>query len=179
MPHANAPLTPAGRLRLVRRCEQRPIAHVAAEASVSPQCLAKWVARYRTDGEPGLADRSSRPRSSPTATAPAVIDRITAMRKRKWSARRITRELAGEGIPIAVCTVSRILRRHGLHLLDWLDVDGQPLRAPGRITARYPGLSVRVKAPLLRWLDPEHLVSGSYPGCRLRVDEHAFCRRQV
>ena len=35
MTHANAPLTPAGRLRLVQRCEHRPIAHVAAEAGLS------------------------------------------------------------------------------------------------------------------------------------------------
>ena len=37
MSHANAPLTPAGRLRLVLRCEQRPIAHVAAEVGVFRQ----------------------------------------------------------------------------------------------------------------------------------------------
>ncbi len=46
MTHANAPLTAAGRLRLVHRCEHRPIAHVAAEAGVSRQCLTKWKSRY-------------------------------------------------------------------------------------------------------------------------------------
>jgi hypothetical protein len=43
MSHAHAPLTPAGRLRLVLRCEDRPIAHVAAEAGISRQCLSKWI----------------------------------------------------------------------------------------------------------------------------------------
>ena len=71
MTHANAPLTPAGRLRLVLRCEHRPIAHVAAEAGVSRQCLSKWKARYDDLGEAGLVDRASvphrtRPRSRPT-----------------------------------------------------------------------------------------------------------------
>src|SRR5665647_3564408 len=54
MSHANAPLTPAGRGRLVRRCEHRPIAHVAAEAGVSRQCLSKWKARFDELGEVGL-----------------------------------------------------------------------------------------------------------------------------
>ena len=64
MSHRNAPLTPAGRLRLVQRCQHRPIAHVAAEAGVSRQCLSKWVRRYRRDGEAGLVDRSSAPRGA-------------------------------------------------------------------------------------------------------------------
>lgn len=139
MTHANAPLTPEGRLRLVRRCQHRPIAHVAAEAAVSRQCLSKWVKRYREHGEPGLQDASSAPASSPSATPQHVVDRIIVLRKKKWSARRIMRELATEDVTIAVCTVSRILRRLGLHRLDWLDADGEPLRAPGKITARYPG----------------------------------------
>lgn len=41
MHHANAPLTPEGRLRLIRRCQSRPIAHVAAEAGLSRACLSK------------------------------------------------------------------------------------------------------------------------------------------
>ncbi|KMM46151.1 hypothetical protein CWIS_06650 [Cellulomonas sp. A375-1] len=61
MSHANAPLTPAGRLRLVRRCQSRPIAHVAAEAGIGRQCLSKWKARYDQLGEVGLLDRSSAP----------------------------------------------------------------------------------------------------------------------
>lgn len=46
MSHANAPLTPAGRLRLIERCRTRPIAHVAAEAGVSRACLTKWKRRF-------------------------------------------------------------------------------------------------------------------------------------
>ncbi len=140
MPHGNAALSFEGRRRLVRRCQHRPIAHVAAEAAVSRQCLSKWVTRWREHGDEGLHDRSSRPRRSPTATPQAVVERIIALRKKKWSARRIRLQLVGEGSDIAVCTISRILRREGLHRLNWLDVDGQSLRRqPGKITARYPG----------------------------------------
>ncbi len=51
MSHANALLTPAGRLPLVQRCRTRPIAHVAAEAGVSRQCLSKWKRRFDELGE--------------------------------------------------------------------------------------------------------------------------------
>ena len=78
MSHANAPLTPAGRLRLVRRCEHRPIAHVAAEAGVSRQCLSKWKARYVRLGEAGLLDRSSVPHCSPAQLDPDVVAQIEA-----------------------------------------------------------------------------------------------------
>ena len=83
MSHANAPWTACGRRRQVERVlglvegtAPRPIAHVAAEAGISRQCLSKWVARWREHGEEGLHDRSSRPRRSPTATSEAVVERI-------------------------------------------------------------------------------------------------------
>lgn len=146
MSHRNAPLTPEGRLRLVLRCQHRPIAHVAAEAGVSRQCLGKWVARYAEHGQDGLVDRSSAPADRPTRTKAEVVERIAAMRRRKWSARRIVLELAGEGVLISLSTVTRWLARLGLNRLDHLDVDGQPLRrtTPGTITARYPGHMVHL-----------------------------------
>ena len=58
---ANAPLTPASRLRLVQRCQARPIAHVAAEVGISRQCLSKWKARYDDLGEVGLLNCVNRP----------------------------------------------------------------------------------------------------------------------
>ncbi|WP_207128689.1 helix-turn-helix domain-containing protein, partial [Actinocatenispora comari] len=61
MTHANAPLTPAGRLRLIQRCATRPLAHVAAEAGVSRACLTKWKRRYQAEGPAGLLDRPSAP----------------------------------------------------------------------------------------------------------------------
>lgn len=37
--------------------------HVAAEMGVSRQCAGRWVSRYLAEGDAGLLDRSSRPRS--------------------------------------------------------------------------------------------------------------------
>ena len=52
MVHANAPLSVQGRLRLVQRCQTRPVAHVAPEMGISRSCASKWVNRYRRYGEP-------------------------------------------------------------------------------------------------------------------------------
>jgi len=43
-----------------------------------------------------------------------------------------------------VATVSRWLVRLGLNQRRWLDVDGEPLRTPGKITARYRGHMVHL-----------------------------------
>ncbi len=140
MSHRNAPLTPVGRLRLVQRCRYRPIAHVAAEAGVSRQCLSKWVQRHRAGGESALIDRSSAPHRRPSQLAPDVVARIEWLRRtRKWSARLIAVELADQGHPVAVATVGRWLVRLGLNRRRWLDVDGEPLRSLTKITARYRG----------------------------------------
>ncbi|VXB52082.1 hypothetical protein MICRO11B_290062 [Micrococcus luteus] len=55
MTHANAPLTPTGRLRMVQRHlnDGIPQAHVAAEFRVSRPTVATWVARYRAEGQAG------------------------------------------------------------------------------------------------------------------------------
>ncbi len=140
MSHRNAPLTPSGRLRLVQRCQYRPIAHVAAEAGVSRQCLSKWVNRYRREGEAGLLERSSAPRRRPTTLHPDLVAEIERLRRdKKWSARLIAAELTDRGHRVCTATVGRWLVRLGLNRRRWLDTDGQPLRAPGTITARYRG----------------------------------------
>lgn len=52
MTHRNAPLSYEGRLRLIRRCRTRPIAHVAAEMGISRACASKWVNRWRLAESP-------------------------------------------------------------------------------------------------------------------------------
>jgi transposase InsO family protein len=145
MTHANAPLTPAGRLRLVERCRTRPIAHVAAEAGVSRGCLSKWKNRYDRLGEAGLADRSSVPHRSPTQTPEDVVARIEQLRREhKWSARRIALELAADGHRVSERTVGRWLQRLGISRRRYLDPGGESNRRPGTITARYPGHMVHL-----------------------------------
>ena len=125
MSHANAPLTPAGRLRLVLRCQTRPIAHVAAEVGISRQCLSKWKARYDDLGEVGLLDRASVPGSSPTQLDPRVVEQIERLRREhKWTARQIHLELTRTGHRVSLATVSRWLVRLGINRRRDIDPDG-------------------------------------------------------
>ena len=124
--HANAPLTPQGRLRLVRRIESGwSIAATAESMNVSRQTAHKWWHRYCEEGEAGLVDRSSRPRSCPHQTPARVERRIVALRRsRKLGPAR----LAGI-VDVPASTVHRVLVRHGLNRLRWIDrPTGEPIR---------------------------------------------------
>jgi hypothetical protein len=120
--------------------------HVAAEAGVSRACLSKWKNRYDTQGEVVLQDRPSVPGSSPPQTPPDVVERIKRLRRdNKWSARRITLELAGQGVQISERTVGRWLARLGINRRRFLDPDSSVNRRPSkRIMARYPGHMVHL-----------------------------------
>ena len=140
MPHANAPFTPEGRARLIARCATRPVAHVAAEAGISRQCLSKWKSRHERLGLLGLCDRSSAPHSSPAQTLPPVVERIEQLRReRKLSARLIANELNDEGVQVSAATVGRWLVRLGINRRRDLDPTGASNRRPKKIIARYPG----------------------------------------
>jgi transposase InsO family protein len=125
--HGNAPLTPEGRLRLVRRIEDGWTVAAAAESmNISRQCAHKWWGRYRDEGLEGLRDRSSRPHSCPHQTPAKVERRIVALRQ---SRRLGPARLAGiVGVPPS--TVHRVLVRHGVNRLRWMD------RPTGRVIRR-------------------------------------------
>lgn len=145
MTHRNAPLSIEGRRRLVERCKTRPIAHVAAEMGISRACASKWVNRWRRHGDAGLHDRPSTPHRSPHATPAWVIKHIeTWRREHKWSAQRITDELADLGVRINRRTVTRHLSRLGLGRRRFIDPGGDNNRKPGKITARWPGHMVHL-----------------------------------
>lgn len=125
--HANAPLTPQGRLRLCQRIETGWTVAAAAESmNISRQCAHKWWSRYRAEGLDGLVDRSSRPHSCSHRTPAKVERRIVALR----TARKLgPARLAGiVGVPAS--TVHRVLVRHGVNRLRWMD------RPTGRVVRR-------------------------------------------
>lgn len=147
--HANAKLTPAGRLLLVQRIASgRPIAHVAAEMGLARQTASRWWRRWQLEGEAGLRDRSSRPHRSPRVTPRTTERRIERLRRRlKLGPARIAYRLG-----LAASTVYRVLRRLGLHRLCWLD------RPTGRVIRRYehprPGDLVHVDIKKLGRIPP-------------------------
>ena len=66
--HANAKLGPKGRLVMCRRVVEEgwSLTKAAEAAGVSERTCRKWVDRYRAEGEAGLSDRSSAPKSIPS-----------------------------------------------------------------------------------------------------------------
>jgi transposase InsO family protein len=112
---------------------------------VSRTCAWRWWRRYRDQGEAGLVDRSSRPRSCPHRT-PACIE--TRIRIWRHLVRRGPVDLARRvGVPAS--TVGRVLARHGTPLLRECDpVTGAVIRASRRTANRYehpyPGSLVHI-----------------------------------
>jgi transposase len=122
--HGNAALGPKGRLTMVRGVVQEhwSLAAAAEAAGVSERTCWKWVARYRADGEAGLVDRSSAPRSVPHRTEDERINAIVALRKLRLTGQEVALAL---GMPAS--TVSGILTRVGLGKLSRLEPP-QPVR---------------------------------------------------
>lgn len=136
MSHANARLNIHGRRLLVERVigDGRPVAHVAKELGVSRQCAHRWVARFRAEGEAGLADRSSRPHRCPHRTAPAIEAQVLQMRRDE----RRGQDWIGPELGIPARTVSTILRRHRVPYLRECDpLTGEVIRSSKTTAVRY------------------------------------------
>jgi transposase InsO family protein len=117
--HANACLTPAGRLRLARLVVDKgwTLRRAAERWNCSVTTAKRWADRYRLQGSEGLVDRSSRPASSPRRTPTRVERRVVGLRvSRRWGPARIAYRLR-----MAVSTVHKILRRYGCPPLAWTD----------------------------------------------------------
>ncbi|MEV4672354.1 helix-turn-helix domain-containing protein [Actinomadura sp. NPDC049382] len=95
-----------------------PIGEVAARYGTSRQSLHAWRRRFENEGMPGLADRSRRPRTSPTRLPAEVEALVCELRRQhpRWGARRIVHELGLLGLdPVpGRATVHRVLVRNGL-----------------------------------------------------------------
>src|SRR6266496_1528410 len=110
--------------------EGRSVAELAAAHGVHRSWLYKLLARYRREGEPGLDPRSRRPRRSPSAMDPALVDEIVALRANLLQqgldagALTIHWHLARRhGAVPSVSSVWRVLKRRGL-------VTAQPQKRP-------------------------------------------------
>jgi len=114
--HPNAPLTPAGRLKMVRCVIEHgwTIEATATRFQVDAKTVRKWRDRYLAEGADGLGDRSSRPHRSPNITPPRERARILRLRRTKrWGADHIAHHVGR-----APSTVQAILNRYGVGRLD-------------------------------------------------------------
>jgi transposase InsO family protein len=134
--HAHARLNLHGRRLLADRVIRggRPVAHVAKELGISRQCAHRWVARFRVEGEAGLADRSSRPHRCPRRTPTEMEQQVLQLRR----THRRGQDWIGPELGVAPRTVAAILRRHQVPYLRECDpLTGQVIRASKTTAIRY------------------------------------------
>jgi transposase InsO family protein len=134
MLHRNARLTVHGRRELVRRvCELgMSIGRASCELGVSRQTGAKWVARFRSQGEPGLLDGSSRPHVIRPRIEARLLRRIVRTRQRQ----RIGAHQIAWKLGVCRSTVCAVLRRVGLSRIR----DLEPMAEPAcRYEHEHPG----------------------------------------
>src|SRR5437867_9751487 len=160
--HGNARTCLHSRRLIVERvCEQRwTVAAAARAAGVSQRTVAKWLARYRSEGDAGLVDRSSAPRRVPARTAPERVRVIELLRRLRMTAAEIA-----EVLRMPLSTVSAVLKRIGLGKRSRLE----PFEPPNRHECSRPGELVHVDVKKLGcFTRPGHRVLG-----RGRYDEGA------
>src|SRR3954470_16401776 len=118
--HANAALSLNQRRRLVGRVvdEGWSLTKAAEAAEVSDRTAAKWVARYRADGELGLLDPSAAPAMVANRTDERRIEAIAALRRLRFTGP----ELA-ELLDMPLSTVSGVLQRIGMGKLGRLGLE--------------------------------------------------------
>jgi transposase InsO family protein len=153
--HRNARICPNSRRLLVRRIEDEgwALTPAAEAAGVSERTARKWLARWRAEGEGGLLDRSSAPRSRPTRMAADRLEAIEALRRLRMTAAEIA-----EVLGMALSTVSRWLKRIGLGRRSAL----APPEPPNRYERKRPGELVHVDVKKLgRIRGVGHRISGS------------------
>jgi transposase InsO family protein len=135
--HANAKLTPQGRLTMVRRLEEEnwTLAQAADAFGISVKTATKWRARYRAEGQAGLADKSSRPKRIPHETPEDRVEAIAALRRIRSTGAEIA-----EMLEMPISTVSLVLRRIGLGKLSRLE----PPEPPNRYEKSRPGELIHI-----------------------------------
>ena len=120
--HGNAALSWSGRRRLVERVviDGWTVTAAAEAAGVSVRCARKWVGRYRAEGAPGLADRSSAPRRIANRTPADRVAVIVALRRLRMTAAEIA-----ETLTMPLSTVSAVLKRQGMGRLGLIGLEQQ------------------------------------------------------
>ena len=147
--HPRPRLNVYGRLLIAERMESGwPAPAVAEAAGVSVATVYVWWRRFRQEGEAGLNDRSCRPRRSPRRVAEAVEAEVVRLRRQLKLGPHDLADRTG----LAVSTCHKILVRHGLQRLQWLDrPTGTVVR---RIEMTRPGEEVQIDVKQLGVIPP-------------------------
>src|SRR3954454_4754792 len=152
--HANARLSPNGRRLLIDRVEQHgwDIGDAAQAAGISVRTARKWLARWRAEGELGLLDRSSAPKTVANKTDGKTVELIGALRKLRFSGPQIA-----ELIDRPLSTVCAVLKRLGMDRLGRLGL--QPAQ---RYEHELPGALIHTDIKKLGAITvPGHRITGN------------------
>jgi len=172
MSHANASLTPTGRLRLARCIVDQgwPLRRAAERFGCSVTTARRWAGRYRHQSRAGMLDRSSRPDTCPRQLPVRTERRIMGLRvSRRWGPARI-----GYRLRLHPSTVHKVLARYEAPRLAWTDpATGCRLRAkpkPVRYEHPAPGDLVHVDVKKLGRIPDGggHRVHGRAKGNRVK-----------
>ena len=140
MVHANAVLTPRGRLLLARLIvdEGWPVVRAAEHFHVSWPTAKRWANRYAAMGAAGMTDRSSRPHHSPNRTPQQLVRKIVHLR---WRHRLSPLAIASR-LSMPASTVYAVLVRCRLNRLSHIDArTGELIR---RYEHDHPGSLIHV-----------------------------------
>jgi transposase InsO family protein len=169
--HANAALSLNGRRKMVLSVIQggRSLAEAAEAAGVSDRPCAKWVVRYRAEGEAGLLDRSSAPARVHNRTDERMVQLLAALRRLRFTAP----ELA-DLLDMPVSTISAVLARIGLGKLGRLGLE--PAR---RYERERPGELIHIDVKKLGRIEggAGKRVLGGSSASRRRATDRAGVRR--
>jgi transposase InsO family protein len=122
--HANAKLTPLTRAQMALTHTKLgfSLRHTAVAFGVCEKTVRRWLARAQEAGFPQrLHDHSSTPLRQPRRTNSELEAQILTLRRERRSYAQIRMVL-----PISLATLSRVLRRHGLHRLSSLEPPKPP-----------------------------------------------------
>jgi putative transposase len=99
--------------------EDYTVTQLSEMYEVSRKTIYKWIGRYRSEGPPGLEQRTKAPRTHPNATPAEVAREIVAVKLRyeRWGPKKVLAWLEAscpaKAWP-AASTISGILKREGL-----------------------------------------------------------------
>src|SRR3954453_17981333 len=118
--HANARLSPIGRMLLIDRIERDgwTVQQAAESAGVSERTARKWLARWRLEGEAGLLDRSSAPKLGANKTSVQTEQLIGALRRLRFTAPQLS-----ELLDLPLSTISAVCKRLGMGKLGRLGLE--------------------------------------------------------
>lgn len=109
------------RREFIRRWSTREesVVELCEQFEISRKTAYKWIGRYEQQGREGLAERSSRPQTSPQAIGPSVRALVLEARVKhpRWGPRKLLAWLEKRNSRLelpAPSTVGDLLRRHGL-----------------------------------------------------------------